>query len=373
MPNSLINQNNVNALVDRCRQDVDNGLLPSCQVALGFRGELILDETIGNASADSRYCFFSATKPFVAAAMWQLLTEGLVSLDTTIASYLTAFEENEKNKITLEQVLLHTAGFPHAPMGPRHWTTSSSRRKRMAEWTLNWKPDTRFEYHATSAHWVLAEIINEVTGNDYRDEIHQRVTSPLGIPRILGIPLNDQEGIVDLQLAPGDATPDELEAAFGVRELPPSEVNDNTIINFNRPETKEIGVPGGGGFGRAHDLAMFYQGLLHNPEELWEPVILQDAISTVRNNLKDPMGVPAHRALGVIIAGNDGMTNRRGLGRSISPSGFGHNGVGGQLAWADPHSGLSFGYVTNGLDRHQIRQPRRGTALASLAAVCTTN
>ena len=59
MPNSLINQNNVNALVDRCRQDVDNGLLPSCQVALGFRGELILDETIGNASADSRYCFFS--------------------------------------------------------------------------------------------------------------------------------------------------------------------------------------------------------------------------------------------------------------------------------------------------------------------------
>ena len=45
----------------------------------------------------------------------------------------------------------------------------------MAEWTLNWEPETRFEYHATSAHWVLAEIINEVTGNDYREEIHQRV------------------------------------------------------------------------------------------------------------------------------------------------------------------------------------------------------
>ena len=169
MPNSLINQNNVNALVDRCRQDVDSGLLPSCQVALGFRGELILDETIGNANAKSRYCFFSATKPFVAAAMWQLLTEGLVSLDSTIASYLTEFNENKKDKITLEQVLLHTSGFPHAPMGPRHWATSSSRRKRMAEWTLNWEPETRFEYHATSAHWVLAEIINEVTGNDYRE------------------------------------------------------------------------------------------------------------------------------------------------------------------------------------------------------------
>ena len=49
---------------------------------------------------------------------------------------------------------------------------------------------------------------------------------------------------------------------------------------------------------------------------------------------------------------------------------FGHNGAGGQLAWADPATGLSLGYVTNGYDRHEIREPRRGTSIASLAAVC---
>jgi CubicO group peptidase (beta-lactamase class C family) len=90
----------------------------------------------------------------------------------------------------------------------------------------------------------------------------------------------------------------------------------------------------------------------------------------VRNNLPDPAGVPANRSLGLILAGDDGRSNMRGMGRTVSPRAFGHNGAGGQLAWADPESGLSLGYVTNGYDVHAIREPRRGTSIASLAAVC---
>ena len=74
------------------------------------------------------------------------------------------------------------------------------------------------------------------------------------------------------------------------------------------------------------------------------------------------------RTLGVIVAGDDGKANIRGLGRTVSPQAFGHNGAGGQLAWADPATGLSLGYVTNGYDRHEIREPRRGTSIASIAA-----
>jgi CubicO group peptidase (beta-lactamase class C family) len=54
----------------------------------------------------------------------------------------------------------------------------------------------------------------------------------------------------------------------------------------------------------------------------------------------------------------------------LSPGAFGHNGDGGQIAWADPDSGLSFGYCTNGLDQNVVREPRRTTAIASLAGVC---
>ena len=59
---------------------------------------------------------------------------------------------------------------------------------------------------------------------------------------------------------------------------------------------------------------------------------------------------------------DDGRSNLRGMGRAVSPRAFGHNGAAGQIAWADPATGLSFCYL--------LREPRRTTAMASYAAVC---
>jgi len=365
-------QERVDTLLDRCRQEVDAGLLPSCQIALGFEGEIVAQQTFGDATDDSRYCIFSATKAFVAAAMWQLISEGAVDEKATVASYVPEFGSNDKDQITVEQVMLHTSGFPHAPLGPPAWFTREGRLEAFARWRLNWEPGTRFEYHPTTAHWVMAEIMEVVTGNDYRDEVHRRVTEPLGLPRLLGIPAAAQGDITELVVTGENATPDELEAAFGVRELPATEVTDELILRFNEPKVKELGVPGGGGYARAVDLALFYQGLLHNPDEIWEPDMLADTTGRVRNSLPDPMGVPANRSLGLILAGDDGMSNMRGLGRTVSAGAFGHNGAGGQLAWADPETGLSIGYTTNGRDRHEIRQPRRDTSIGSLAGLCAT-
>lgn len=362
----------VDALLDRCRQEVDQGLLPSCQVAIGFEGEIVAQATYGDADDDTRYCFFSATKAFVASTMWQLISEGVVDTDAPVSSYLPEFGEETKNSITVEQVMLHTSGFPHAPLGPPAWHSQAARREAFARWRLNWEPGTRYEYHPTSAHWVLAEMITEITGTDYRDELQRRVTDPLGLPRIVGIPLDDQANMADVVMTGEPATGDELEAVFGMRELPATEVTDDLLLRFNEPENKQVGVPGGGGWGRAIDLAAFYQALLHNPGELWDPELLADATGRVRNSLPDPMGVPANRSLGLILAGDDGRSNLRGLGRTVSPAAFGHNGAGGQLAWADPVSGLSLGYTTNGRDRHEIRQPRRDTSIGSIAGLCTT-
>ena len=65
----------------------------------------------------------------------------------------------------------------------------------------------------------------------------------------------------------------------------------------------------------------------------------------------------ANRSLGLILAGDDGRSNIRGMGRTVSPGTFGHNGAAGQIAWADPATGLSFGYCTNGVDLNVIREP----------------
>jgi CubicO group peptidase (beta-lactamase class C family) len=130
-------------------------------------------------------------------------------------------------------------------------------------------------------------------------------------------------------------------------------------------------VPGGGGIMSAAALALFYQALLHGGlggRRVWSPEMLGSARSVRSGSLTDPLyGKLANRALGIIIAG-DSDRHFRGFGHGNSPETFGHNGAGGQLAWADPATGLSLGYVTGGHDRNGIRQGRRGVAIGSLAA-----
>ena len=99
--------------------------------------------------------------------------------------------------------------------------------------------------------------------------------------------------------------------------------------------------------------------------------MLADATGVVRNTFPDPMlRVPANRTRGLVVAGDDGLSHLRGMGRTVSPAAFGHNGAAGQVAWADPATGLSFCYLTNGRDLNILREHRRTTAVASLAAVC---
>ena len=71
--------------------------------------------------------------------------------------------------------MLHQSGFPYAPMGPAVWGERASRRDKMASWRLNWEPGTRYEYHPTAAHWVQAELIETVTGTDFRDAVEELV------------------------------------------------------------------------------------------------------------------------------------------------------------------------------------------------------
>jgi CubicO group peptidase (beta-lactamase class C family) len=126
----------------------------------------------------------------------------------------------------------------------------------------------------------------------------------------------------------------------------------------------------------AGDLALFYQSLLGHLDGsselgIWRRDTLIDALRVRSGDLSDPMiGVKVNRALGVIVAGNDGLAAYRGFGNGGSPLAFGHGGAGGQIGWADPGSGISFAYSTNGMDRNFIRQIQRGIALSTLAAAC---
>jgi len=374
-PESLgVDAGRLEELRTRVRREIDAGLLPSCQFALAKDAKLAAFEAVGAAAPETRYVIFSATKAFVASAAWLLIGEGSLDIERRVADYIPEFATNGKEVVTVEQVMLHTSGFPRAPLGPPAWADRDRRLEAFAKWRLNWEPGTAHEYHPTSAHWVLAELIERISGRDYRDFIHERVTGALGLPRVLGIPPADQDDIAELSLCGEPASPDELEAIFGVPELPVTEVTDDALLSFNRSDVRAVGVPGGGGVASAATVALFYQALLHNTEELWDPDVLADATSRVRNTFPDllALGAPANRALGVVVAGDDGNANRRGFGHTQSPRTFGHNGAGGQIAWADPESGLSFCYLTNGRDANPIREARRSIGISSRAAVCAS-
>ena len=70
------------------------------------------------------------------------------------------------------------------------------------------------------------------------------------------------------------------------------------------------------------------------------------------------------RGLGIVIA--ERRRSLKGFGHGVSAEAFGHNGAGGQIAWVDPNTELSFVYLTNGHDRHAIRQAKRGIAYQAL-------
>lgn len=358
----------IDTLLTRAQREIDAGLLPSCQIALARNGELEVFEAYGDATTDTRYIVYSATKAFVASLAWILIGEGLIDVSKRVVDYIPEFAPNGKDVVTVEQVMLHTSGFPYAPMSVTDMQTREGRVARMATWRLNWEPGTAYEYHPDSAHWVLVEIIDRVSGGDYRELLQERVTMPAGIAeRVLGT----TTPVAPVAEVGEPATPDELQSVLGVRDLPITTVTPTGLIAITRDEARPVGHPGGGGIMTAGDLATFYQALLHDPAGVWKPEVLADATGNVRNTLPDRWtGVPANRGLGVVIAGGDGKSNLRGMGHTNSARTFGHNGAGGQIAWADPESGISFAYVTNGLDAHVIRQGRRGIALSSLAAVC---
>ncbi len=371
-----IDSEKLEALYARAKRDVDDGTLKSAQVAVARHGRLAGVRTFGTvqhngvetevpATNDTLYAIFSSTKAIVGAATWTVCEDGLLKIDEKVADIIPEFGSNGKDQITVEQVMLHIGGFPLAPFNPLDWDNRERRLERFARWRLNWEPGTKFEYHATSAHWVLAELIERRTGKDFRAYVRERILDPMGLDTFhLGLPAELNGRVADVRhLVPPVPPP----GGWG-------EVTPDAIKAFNRPEVRAVGVPGGGGIAGAAQLALFYQPLLNGGVTAGGKRVMKaetiEWATTVRT--KDfhrdlIFNLPVNRALTVVVAGDDGFAYQRGFGRSASPRAFGHGGAGGQIGWGDPETGISVGYTTDGFV-DDLTQGRRGVAISSLAA-----
>jgi CubicO group peptidase (beta-lactamase class C family) len=374
----------VEALFQRAEREVRDGLLPSVQIAIAREGKVGAMRTVGRAvqggqdkaaTDQTLYVIFSCTKAIMSAAAWLLIGDGKLKVNERVADIVPEFGSNGKDAITVEQVLLHVGGFPNAPYPQDEWLDRNKRLERFAKWRLEWPVGSKYEYHPTSGFWVIAETIERRTGKDFRVFVRERIATPLGLPDLhVGLPRAEQDRVADI-VHVGEPLSDEERTKLGLPAMPETEVTEEAIMGFNRAHVREAGVPGGGGIMSAAELALFYQGLLRNRgadgAPIWKPEVLKEALRVRSGDYKDPIfGVKVNRALGVVVAGGDGLANFRGFGKTNSALAFGHGGAGGQIGWGDPATGISIGYCTNGFDRNDLRQGRRGVSISSLAAVC---
>ncbi len=312
------------------------GGLAACQLAVALDGEVVWTESFGAADAETRFGVASATKPIVASAVWLFIGDGSLDIARPVVDYVPEFGSNGKDAVTVEQVLLMTCGFPNAPMDHADGADPARRLEQLAKWELEYEPGTQYVYHGGSAHWVLAEIIERLGGMDFRDFIEQRITTPLGLPRLLGIGPDEQTNIAQLALPRKDPA-------------------------LDYPAVIEAGMPGGGGVMTAATLALFYQGLLHDSGGIWDPEVLADGTGNVRCTLHDPlMDMPANRTIGVVVGDGFGTTWGK------SPTAFGWPGMGGQIGFAEPATGISFSFLQAG-DTDQMNTFLRAIPMSELA------
>ncbi len=317
------------------RGHIAEGRYAGAQIALARHGRLALYRTYGKARTEggdveandaSLFLLFSQTKVLTSSAVWTLVEEGKLSFMDKVSDHLPQFAARGKGDITLQQVMTHTGGFPNNNVTQSTWVDHARMRAEVCDFSLDWTPGSRLQYHGQAAHLVQAMVIEAVTGQDYRDVIRQRVLEPLGLDNdiFVGVPADQQARCAD---------------THGL------EARDNSA------EFRAAGLPSGGGYATARGMAAFYQMLGHGGilggVRVFSPRLIAYVSRSHTGEMGDHQmnGIPMHRGLGPHVRGESDRI--RGLGTIGAPVTFGHGGVGSSYSWADPSSGVSFTYLTN--------------------------
>jgi len=230
---------------------VTEGRVEGCQVAIARNGRLAGRASFGSGGGkpvtdDTLFCCFSCTKATGAVAAWQLMEEGKLSLDQKVVDFIPDFGTHGKDVVTIRQLVTFTAGFPNPGDGPLFgpaFGSSAGRRAEFVKWELAWEPGSKWEYHALSAHWVLMEIVEVITGLDFRDYLRTKVLDPMGLSSFwVGVP---------------EALQPDLHFADIVTWPAPKDGEQGMMSGWNSPEVRALGVPAGGGQVSASDLCLF--------------------------------------------------------------------------------------------------------------------
>jgi len=181
-------------------------------VLVADHGRVVYERAAGEANRewhvpntiDTRFRIASTTKQFTAALVLRLVEDGLLRLDARVADYLPDYPRPQGERVTLRQLLTHTAGLPDYPRLPGFYEREATRSHTTAELLalfdslpLAAESGARWSY-SNSDYVVLGAIVERVTGQRYADALRARLLDPLGL-RDTGY--DDAEPIVERRAA----------------------------------------------------------------------------------------------------------------------------------------------------------------------------
>ena len=163
---------------------------PSASVAVVVGDKIVLAKGYGlarlkpptPATADTRYGIGSISKEFTAAAVLILEAEGKLSLDDHVSRWFP--DLTDADKITLRQILSHTAGYQDfyaedytlTPM--QKPTTPEAILAGWAKKPLDFKPGEDWQYSNTG-YVIAGRIVEKVSGMSLYAFLKQHIFAPL--------------------------------------------------------------------------------------------------------------------------------------------------------------------------------------------------
>lgn len=216
--------------------DIQNEDLGVHQLIVMRNSQIVLEQHIAPYNSNTMHAFKSATKSIASALVGIAISEGKISLDTTVYEvFPDAFEgvdDPRKKEITLENLLTMTPGFDltdddidNSDAIIEYAVSDDWISKYMAH-TLAFNPGKKFRYFSPTTNLFTA-MLTERVGGDLMAYANEKLFEPLGIKDIYW-----QKGPMGYLRGGGGiyATPREM-AKIGLLFMNGGRYNDQQIID----------------------------------------------------------------------------------------------------------------------------------------------
>lgn len=135
-------------------------------------------------SVDSKFEIGSLTKQFTAACILQLADAGRLGLDDKLSKYFPDFPNG--SSVTVHMLLNHTSGLHDYTALPGFARLKSLAVEKdtvvalLTKESYDFPPGTQWRY-TNSGYFLLADIVEKVTGKSFRDYMYDNVLQKAGL------------------------------------------------------------------------------------------------------------------------------------------------------------------------------------------------